>query len=511
MLQTIKHIPETCLTDCRDLIELAEELAVSQPGFQRDAVSWITRAREFLGEAGLNSYSGERKLEVLANELRTLWLKTSFDATTSILKSPPHLKSNRLPSRKQIWFEYERAFKPEQLENEFVKVGDTPKDWDRRHALFSSAMGALTTIGQVFAVRLDGVNPDKAVRLGMFGGYFETWRMLNYLHDRDFEVVHLDSNADVHTSIANGELDIMLLEPVSYDWDMDVFDIDGFHMAYAAAGAKAPRVVIIDITLVGTHFPLLDFLAGFKEQPPWMVLSVRSGLKLDQQGLELASVGCVDIFVPINKSVPVSAADAHERLAAARTVFGVGLSVNDAGALEAPWIFDQKRLWSFSEAIFSNNEHFASQINVKGGIFSKVAHPVVHAHLRGRKGAVAPFVMLHLPISQQRSFGHLVAILVHEVGARGLNWEMGSSFGFRGHRFEVIKANVQVRPNKDQYGLLKVAMGSRGGPSVAGIIELVNDIAAYPDWQTLKTAYAHVAPYVRGKGGLFVARPPRAV
>lgn len=506
-----KNLVNSCIGDCRELIEIAEELMASRPEFGHDARSWFAKARALYEQPDVDSFGAERELDALACELRDLWLMSSFNATAPIMKSPPHGDKNCLPSGGQIWFDYERAFKPERLENKLSKSCAVPDGWENAHILFSSAMGALMTIAQVFGARLDGVNPDKAVRLGMFGGYFETWRMLNYLHDRDLEIAHLDCNTDVQTSVSRGEVDVMLLEPVSYDWDMEVFDIDGFHVAYTTAEENAPRLVIIDTTLVGTHFPLSDFLSGFKGSQPWLVLCVRSGLKLDQQGLELANVGVVDIYVPTNAAAPITAVDAHYRLMVARTVFGVGLSVNDAGILEAPWTTDQARLRSFSEAVFRNNEDFASRVVLQGDIFTQLAHPAIHPLHKDHDGAVAPFVMLHLPISQQRSFGHLVAILLYEIDARDLNWQMGSSFGFRGHRFEIIKANVQVRPNKDQYGMLKVAVGSRGGPSIEGILQLVNEIAAYPDWQALKLAYSHVPAYVKGKAGLFVARPPRPV
>ncbi len=504
------HSHNTCLTDCQELISLANDIVTLRPAFKQNAKSWFATARQLCTDRGLNTYQGERRLEDLALELRDLWLKSSLDITLAILKSPPHQQKNYLPSGKQVWFDYERAFKPETLEKKLMATVDCPQDWQCRPIVFSSAMGALSTISQVFGARLDGVAPDQPVRMGMLGGYFETWRMLNFLHDRDFEVVHLNDNADTRASIMQGDLDILFIEPVSYDWDMEVFDIEPFHGAYAQAGQQAPRLVIIDTTLVGIRFPISEFLKGFNHARPWIVLCVRSGLKLDQQGLETTNVGIVEIYVPSGKKSPANVNEAHFKLMVARAVFGAGVSVNDAGALEAPWITDREKMWSFSEQVFRNNHDLATGIKLNGGIFTKIAHPALDVNARRNKGAVAPFVMLHLPRSQQRSFGYLVAILLFEIEARGLNWQMGSSFGFRGHRFEVIKANVQVRPNAEQYGMLKVAMGSRGGPSVVGILELINDIARHANWQSLKTNYSQVKPFVTGKAGLFVARPSRS-
>ncbi len=507
------NITNTCIADCQSLIELAEGIVAVRPSFSDEAEAWFNEIRQVAVTTDLHSFVGERTLERLSGELRELWLRSAFNVTARIMKSPPHQQKNHLPSGDRVWFDYERAYKPEPLENKLTKMPEVPPHWENRSILFSSAMGALMTISQVFGARLDGVRPDTVVKLGMFGGYFETWRMLNYLHDRDFEIIHFADNAELLDSIVGGEVDIMLVEPVSYDWDMEVFDIKAFHAAYDIAESNAPRLLIIDTTLVGPGFCVSDFLNGFKMHRPWMVLCVRSGLKLDQQGLELANMGVVDIFVPTDSERPINASEAHFRLKVARAVFGTGINVQDAGVLEVPWVSDVPLIKEFSAKVFDHNAYFASRITLTGKVFTRLVHPAVNMDSLPNSDvtAEAPFVMLHLPISEQKAFGHLVAILVFEIQARGLNWDMGSSFGFRGHRFEVIKANVQVRPNDDRYGMLKVAMGSRGGPSVDGIVELVNEIAAYADWETLKSAYAHVPPFVSGKAGLFVARPRRSV
>ncbi len=66
---------------------------------------------------------------------------------------------------------------------------------------------------------------------------------------------------------------------------------------------------------------------------------------------------------------------------------------------------------------------------------------------------------------------------------------MGSSFGFRTHRFEVIIPNL-----KQGKGLFKVAMGVREGPTKEYVINLLMRISKYKNLEELKLAYPKVTP-----------------
>ena len=62
--------------------------------------------------------------------------------------------------------------------------------------------------------------------------------------------------------------------------------------------------------------------------------------------------------------------------------------------------------------------------------------------------------------------------LDREAEARGLLIERGGSFGFRGHRYEVIEPETGEPP------FLRVALGARDGHSCRGVIELMAEFAA---------------------------------
>ena len=369
-------------------------------------------------------------------------------------------------------------------------------------------MAAISTVVQVCCAHLDGAKPENPVNLDMFGGYFETWRLLDALHNSVLHVRYHADNEALAKRVAKGETDAVVIEPVAYDWDMAVFDADALRTAWAAAGERHPRVVIVDNSLTAHTLTPEDLVPVFGDRPPWLVVFVRSGLKLDQQGLELSNVGVVNLYLPGGASRRIHKESLKQKLTVNRAVTGGSLTVNQTAALEAPWFLKTGDLAAYAARVFDNNRRLAAEVCNTGGIFSRINHPVLEGGAVA--WAAAPFVVFHLSEDSQVRHGKLVAILVHEAARRDIPLTLGSSFGFRGHRFEVIRPQVQIRAQEEKTGLLKVAMGFRQGPSLLAVIALLNDIAAYPDWHSLIAAYDHVKAYVKGGFGVYVERPPRS-
>ena len=368
-------------------------------------------------------------------------------------------------------------------------------------------MAAISTIIQICCGRLDGPRPKQAIALDMFGGYFEAWRLLDFIHDTSLDIRHLRSNGEIIERVKTGATDAMIIEPVAYDWEMTVFDHQAFVDSWMEYEGKRPRVLIFDTSLTGHKYRIDKLLTDLSDAPPWLIINIRSGLKLDQEGLELANVGIVDLYSLKEKS-PSNLQELKKKLITARAVMGAGLGLNDSSALEAPWFLNRQRFKNYGEIIFRNNKLLARTINNTGGMFSRISHPALEK-LHHLDWAIAPFVVFHLAEDSSGNHGFLVAVLVHEVKHRGLEFTLGSSFGFRGHRFEVIRSMAHLPPNSGQTGLLKVAMGLREGPSLEGVIDLLNEIAAYENFAALRAAYPHIKAYLKDSSGVYAERPPR--
>lgn len=491
------------------LVQLASDIEGMLPSSDTGLDHWRAQAEKLREAGALGTPAGERALDDLGWSLRGAWLRCAFETSCDYLMSPPHEQPKNLPSGRSFQFDYERSSRPESLEARGASLFPAPDEWTGHCMLFSSGMSALATLFQVCCARLRGPTPDQPVQLDMFGGYFETWRLLDTVHDSVLKVTYLESPRQLEQRVAEGKTDVMVVEPVAYDWDMTVFDLDGFAAAWRQAGNERPRLVIVDTSLTADRFTMDDLLPAFGDQLPWMVAFVRSGLKLDQQGLELSNVGIVNLYVPQGEASPIHFERLKERLTVNRAITGGALTVNQTAALEAPWFLRGEALGRHAARVFENNSILARSVRLEGGIFSSIKHPALSDDEKTTPWSVSPFVVMHVNDDSISRLGKLVAILVHEIKTRGLCVDLASSFGFRGHRFEVIRPLVQIREHEASSGLLKIAMGSRSGPSIQGVVDLINEIAAYADWDALVAAYPDVRAYAKGGFGVYVARPPR--
>lgn len=413
------------------LVGMAEAIQAMLPA-PADAVGeWLETAGAFAASVDLASPEAERGLDELGFALRSAWLWTAHEVSHRHLMAPLHEAPKRLPSGRPFQFDYERYNRPEYLERRVLEMTPPPPRWAAHAMVFSTGMAAMATLVQVCCAHLNGAMPDEPARLAIFGGYFETWRLLDMFHGPALEVAHATSNAELADAVSDG-VDIAVIEPVAYDWDMTVFDLAAFTAAWARA-EQPPRVVVVDTSLTGPAFGMADLTRAFGDRPPWMVLWMRSGLKLDQQGLELFNVGIVTVCVPEGPR-PFDIGHLMQRLTVNRAVTGGGLDINRAAALESPWFLDADGFAEHAGRVFANNRRLALGVVVGGGLFARIGHPAL---LPGRaaKWAVAPFVVFQLADGSVGHLGFLVAVIVEEARRRGLCLDLGSSFGFRGRRF----------------------------------------------------------------------------
>jgi hypothetical protein len=182
-------------------------------------------------------------------------------------------------------------------------------------------------------------------------------------------------------------------------------------------------------------------------------------------------------------------------LRSARKILGNALSLDEMSILDLPWFCDPKRLPAYAEAIFANNTRLAATLVGIDGLFSSIAHPSL-SELAKWQWAESPFVIAHFHDHEDMQANHdlLEAVLYHEVERRGLTVHFGASFGFRHHRFEIVRPFGYERPDGSMRGFLKIAMGHRAGPSCDGLINLLCEIAAHTDFASLRHSYPDIQP-----------------
>jgi hypothetical protein len=186
-----------------------------------------------------------------------------------------------------------------------------------------------------------------------------------------------------------------------------------------------------------------------------------SGLKLLQQGLELANVGIVSAFARDAER----AASLAEGLKRCRTLTGAGLRFVDALALEAPFFLDPAATRAYAEKVFAHNAALARAVAEGNRLFKPLGEA-------GLAGPAAPYGAFELAAGNSvEALTALADRIEREARARDLLIERGGSFGFRGHRYEVVEPETGEPP------FLRVALGARNDRSCRGAIELMAQLA----------------------------------
>ena len=342
-------------------------------------------------------------------------------------------------------FGYERELQPTNLENRcFVFFGAPPEGWHVDHALFSSGQAAMAATLHLVET-LPVLFSRKPLRLAHIGAYYETGECL-----RLFPSISHTSGSEVRPA------DIVLIEPVFFKRAFHEVDV----MQLRSKFESASPVLIFDDTLTGAALDPSGDLQALSNLDPLAVLRVASGLKLLQGGLELANVGIVSLYTR----------DADEELASRirkiRSVLGLGLRLSELAALEAPWFLNRDYADSYRRAVFEHNAALAQAVAGASNIFSSVSHPSLDC----RRG-VAPFCVFRLRDESADAYERLAAKLADISKRRQILFERGGSFGFRGHRFDV------VNPEKEP-PFLRVAMGRRDGWSCEEIMKMFKAIAS---------------------------------
>ena len=385
--------------------------------------------------------SGDREddLEAAALALRRAWFERAHKPADATLKSPCAGTTVPMPGGDHVQFGYERDLDVSMLEERGVLDHPTPDGWTSQRVLCRSGQSTLSCL--LHLITSTGA-PAAPLALHHAGRYFESKALV------DVWPRHIFRRVPAAASV----VDILLGEPVFCDGRFGVSDPRSL--------PRAQHALLLDTTLVGTAVDLSPWFDRFDGA---LVAVFRSGLKLDQAGLELANVGIAQLFV--RDGTTVAAADDLRRI---RGLTGSGLTLDELAALSAPWFLDRAYFQDYTTAIFAHNAALGSAIGRESAVFEECSHPSLVS-----AGAEAPFCAVRLRGGDGAAHRRLLEIVDTEVGQRGLRATRGGSFGFRGHRYELIEPE-----HEDGVPFLRVALGFRGGRTLDGLIALFRELAS---------------------------------
>jgi hypothetical protein len=434
--------------DALDLLALAGR-AAAETGHD----PWDGALHRDLAALGNDYLAQERHLEAAALTLRRAWLSAAHRPADASLKSPEDGEVAQVPCGDSLHFGYERDLDMSMLEDRGVAYARPPAGWTSDMVIFRSGQAALASILQFVAAAW---GDRRTLSVAHAGAYFETRALLASWPRRAFRL----------TPASAVSADVVIGEPV---W------CDGCFGATERL-PRARHVLLLDTTMVGPSHDLRSCLAAVADDCE-VAIAVSSGLKLDQAGLELANVGIARVLV--RDGARQRAAEIAGRLRQLRGLMATGLTFDELSALSAPWFLDRAYVDSYTAAIFANNRLLAQAVGSESAVFGPYCHPS-----RSVAGAEAPFCALQLRDASPARYRRLAEIVEQQSKQRGLLLTKGGSFGFRGHRFELIEpAPGQGDP------FLRIAVGWRDGHSCRGLGELLGELANHKSFEALDRAY----------------------
>jgi hypothetical protein len=433
--------------DALDLLALGGRVA-AETGHD----PWDGALHRDLAALGNDYLAQEQHLETAALTLRQTWLSAAHRPAEVSLKSPKDGEIARVPCGDSLHFGYERDLDVSLLEDRGATYASPPVGWTSDMVIFRSGQAALASILQFVAATWG----NRTLSVAHAGAYFETRALLDVWPRRSFRPAPASAVS----------ADVVIGEPV---WCNGCFGVTE-HLP------RARHVLLLDTTMVGPAYDLGQCLAAAGEDCD-VAIAFSSGLKLDQAGLELANVGIARLLVR-GRARPATAEIAG-RLRQLRGLMATGLTFDELSALSAPWFLDRAYADAYVAAVFANNRTLARSIGRDSPVFAPHCHPALSA-----AAADAPFCAIQLREPSPACYRRLVEIIEQQSDRRGLLLTKGGSFGFRGHRFELIEpAPRQGDP------FLRIAMGWRDGHSCRGLGELLGELALHKSFAALDRAY----------------------
>lgn len=390
-----------------------------------------------LATGGDDFRAQERALDAAAWSLRRTWLGLAHRPADDTPKSPCAGQSSHVASGGNVDFGYERDLDVSLLERRRDSYMERPDGWSAELVLFRSGQAALAALLQLSISRWGKTGP---LTYSHAGAYFETKALLESWPQRILRGVER----------SEGTADLVIAEPA---WCDGQFGCLG--------EMPSPRdALVLDTTMMGASYSLARHL---NDDCP-LVIAYSSGLKLDQAGLELANVGIVRILA---REGHEEAARVAADLRQIRGLVSTGLTLDELSALSAPWFMNRAYADTYTGGIFANNRALARAIGTRSAIFTDRCHPSLFGSRMD-----APFCAIELRDPSPARYAALLRTVEREIERRGLLATRGGSFGFRGHRYELI----EPEPDKGRT-FLRVALGWRGGWSCEGLCALFADLA----------------------------------
>lgn len=393
----------------------------------------------------------ESKLEKIGDEIRGTYMLNTYKTTHTYYKSPANKKVIKTLNGNRINLDYERLITYREFENSIVS--EDIRNFSKFNIIYSSAMASIIAIINL----IDKVFENKKVISGLVSaGYYET---ITFLQNKLSRISYQDMNNKYENY---GQFDFYLIEPVKAKFSLETSDIYEIMTDISKFNDKL-KFVIIDTSLQGNSFNLDSIIEKINSLDNIIIVNIRSGLKLDQEGMEISNFGIVTYY--FSKSTKILLESIRLFLEKNRGIYDNSLSYHEVCLLDNNVFLKNN---SYSKLILGNTKKFTQLLGrYDNKLFKKMFYPNTDEY-----NYLSPYVFLQFKDEKSNfsDYQLLLDIVYQEVLDIGLNANIRNSFGFRNISCEVFKL-------QDNKCVFKIAPGKLIGVRFYHILHLIDKIS----------------------------------
>ncbi|RMC47358.1 hypothetical protein [Lactobacillus sp. ESL0228] len=218
------------------------------------------------------------------NAIRQEWIKKISETTSKIYKSTLWGTTIKDIQNFNYHFSYETLLNDE---NEFAELmGYSINGMFNKTFLFSSGMNTITSL--LFCLN-SFLKNNLEIQASV--GYYETKYFLKILASMGIKI-NLDWKL-------NSTSNVFFFEPIKYDTSLSVTNIEKLILSINTSKAKL-KILIMDSSMHNVTNLLENIKNKISNIDNIIFFDIRSGLKLDHEGLELTNLGICTSFVTIH-------------------------------------------------------------------------------------------------------------------------------------------------------------------------------------------------------------------
>jgi len=409
--------------------------------------------------------NNENTLDLMTNYIRKEWMKKAFFHSVDLYRSPEHFTTKKTLNQNIVEYDYERTLKCRSFEN---NIHHSNGDFDGFSILFSSAMAAIDTL---YTLILRTLRSRKKVSGLQICGYYENI-LLSSEYRNFINIDYLVKEESFH-HLDFDKYDFYLVEPIRANFDLSKTDLELFLETAFRINNNKIRYFIFDSSLLGSTFPIDEILNKFKNKDKVIICSIRSGLKLDQEGMEFSNCGLLSFY--FSKDLNPMIKPVYSYLEDYRGKTGKALNFYDICMLDNDYFFMNP---NYAEDILENTYDFYQLLSIKtNNVIKKVVYPYADRKYSYYK---TPYLFIKLQEDKEESYKLLLDILIEICEINGCYLNSRNSFGFRNISVEYFQ-NIE-----DLSLVFKIAPGKLKGYKFFLLIEILNYISEM-DLKTFKS------------------------